>query len=157
RVEITTIGAGTVPNMLPEELSANLDIRFPPNIKKEVILSIVDRLKESFLSRFRQKDKDLSISITVKSAIDGIRCSTNNELCRALSESILEVIGEKPVFVKKTGSTFMNNIGNHFKVPIVTYGPGVPALEHTRDEHVAKSEFLNSIIIIERCIKKLMG
>ena len=54
---------------------------------------------------------------------------------RAFLKSIREHSLE-PRFKLKTGTSDMNILGNHFKCPIVAYGPGDSSLDHTPEEHI---------------------
>ena len=57
--------------------------------------------------------------------------------------------GGRPRFIRKTGTSDMNVVGPVWKCPIVAYGPGDSALDHTPDEHIRIDEFLASIRILE--------
>ncbi|MFX0100741.1 MAG: M20/M25/M40 family metallo-hydrolase [Candidatus Hodarchaeota archaeon] len=157
RATITTINSDNIPNMLPEEVNADVDIRIPPTIKETVILDIIDELVEKLDEKYKKMDPRYNFEFIIKSVANGIRVQTNNDLCKDLSDSVEEVIGEKTKFVKKTGTCFMNNIGNYFSCPIVTYGPGDPSLEHTKGEFIPKKEFIASVEILEKTIEKLMS
>jgi len=49
----------------------------------------------------------------------------------------------------------MNILGKAMVLPIVTYGPGDSHLDHTLDEHIVISEYLDSIQIFKETILKL--
>jgi LysW-gamma-L-lysine carboxypeptidase len=155
RATITTLNAGSIPNMLPAEAKADIDIRFPPAIKKETIIETAMAIKDDIVTKYRAQDPGFTLDITVKSKIDAIRVSQDNEACERLAGCIEMAGGEKATFVKKTGTTFMNHIGTFFGCPIVTYGPGDPALEHTPVEKVSKREYLRTIDVLETFILQM--
>jgi LysW-gamma-L-lysine carboxypeptidase len=156
RATITTIHAGSIPNMLPEGATADVDVRFPPGIKKKQIIETANQIKDGIVKRYKAIDTAFSMSIEVKSSIDAIRVSQDNTVCEALAACIESASGgEKPSFVKKTGTTFMNHIGSFFGCPVVTYGPGDPALEHTPGEKVFKKEYLQAIDVLEAVISRV--
>ncbi len=157
KATITTIHAGSVPNMLPGEAIADIDIRFPPGIRKETVIGIVEKTKKEIVNKHVNLDRSLVISITIKSSIDAIRVPTTGPLGTSITRAIKETTGIDATFVKKTGTTFMNHIGNHLKVPILTFGPGDPALEHTEGEFVKKQDFLQAIDILEKTVKSLLS
>ena len=49
----------------------------------------------------------------------------------------------------------MNVLGNALKIPVVTYGPGDSRLDHTPNEHIDIQEYLNSIEVLKKAVKKL--
>ena len=49
----------------------------------------------------------------------------------------------------------MNILGKALNMPIVTYGPGDSHLDHTLDEHIEISEYLNSIEVYKETLVKL--
>jgi [amino group carrier protein]-lysine/ornithine hydrolase len=156
RATITTIHAGSIPNMLPEGATADVDVRFPPAIKKEQVIEMANQIKDDLVKKYKIVDPSFSMSLEVKSSIDAIRVDQDNAACEMLAACIeSEGAGEKPTFVKKTGTTFMNHIGAFFGCPVVTYGPGDPGLEHTPGEKVLKKEFLQAVDILEGFITRM--
>jgi LysW-gamma-L-lysine carboxypeptidase len=73
-------------------------------------------------------------------------------LVRALSLSIIDVRKKSPILVRKTGTGDMNILGNTFKIPVVTYGPGDPHSSHTVDERIEIKEYLASIEVFGRAL-----
>jgi LysW-gamma-L-lysine carboxypeptidase len=49
----------------------------------------------------------------------------------------------------------MNILGKAMNMPIVTYGPGDSHLDHTVEEHIVISEYLNAIEVYKETILKL--
>ncbi|MHA1794030.1 MAG: M20/M25/M40 family metallo-hydrolase [Promethearchaeota archaeon] len=146
---ITTIHSGNIPNVLPKELTADIDIRFPPNIDKIIIKDYILKLTSELKEINAPKDKRFDINIEIKSLVNGVRTKTDNELNKTIARSIKNIIKNEPVLVKKTGTTFMNQIWEFYKCPTITFGPGDPSLEHTINEKISIKEYLNSIKILE--------
>ena len=46
----------------------------------------------------------------------------------------------------------MNILGNAYKIPVVTYGPGNPHTSHTVDERVQIDEYVSSIDVFIRAL-----
>jgi [amino group carrier protein]-lysine/ornithine hydrolase len=46
----------------------------------------------------------------------------------------------------------MNVVGPVWQCPIVAYGPGDAALDHTPGEHIALSEYAQGIAVLERVL-----
>lgn len=92
---------------------------------------------------------------TVLGAEPAHRASKSGPLVRALLASIREAGGD-PTFVLKTGTSDMNVVGPHWPdTPIVAYGPGDSALDHTPHEHVDLREYLRSVDVLEGALRRL--
>jgi LysW-gamma-L-lysine carboxypeptidase len=55
----------------------------------------------------------------------------------------------QPGFLVKTGTSDMNVVGPLWRCPILAYGPGDSALDHTPDEHVSMDEYWRAISVME--------
>ncbi|GAA5337121.1 [LysW]-lysine hydrolase [Thermus antranikianii] len=75
-------------------------------------------------------------------------------LTRALRQGIRKA-GGKPVFKLKTGTSDMNVLAPHWKVPMVAYGPGDSTLDHTPHEHIEVEEFLKGIEVLKEALEAL--
>lgn len=75
-------------------------------------------------------------------------------LTRALRQGIRKA-GGKPVFKLKTGTSDMNVLAPHWQVPMVAYGPGDSALDHTPYEHIEVDEFLKGIEALREALEAL--
>jgi LysW-gamma-L-lysine carboxypeptidase len=59
---------------------------------------------------------------------------------------------EKLGFVLKTGTSDMNVVGPAWQCPIVAYGPGDSALDHTPNEHLPLDEYWKAVKVIEQTL-----
>ena len=64
-------------------------------------------------------------------------------------------LGGKPRFVHKTGTSDMNVVAPIWNCPILAYGPGDSALDHTPDEHIDLDEYAQSIEVLTQALGKL--
>ena len=78
----------------------------------------------------------------------------DNLLSRAFRRAIRQH-GARPRFVTKTGTSDMNLVAPVWNCPIVAYGPGDSALDHTPDEHVDLDEYLLAIEVLVTMIESL--
>ena len=60
--------------------------------------------------------------------------------------------GMQPGFKRKTGTADMNVVAPVWRCPILAYGPGNAALDHTPDEHIALSEYFHGIAVLEQVL-----
>ena len=78
----------------------------------------------------------------------------DNALSRTFRRAI-RAHGERPRFVTKTGTSDMNLVAPVWNCPIVAYGPGDSALDHTPDEHIDLDEYLRAIKVLVAVIGSL--
>lgn len=74
---------------------------------------------------------------------------------RALTAAIRRA-GARPRLVLKTGTSDMNVVGPAWGCPIVAYGPGDSALDHTPGEHILITEYLSAICVLRGALASLM-
>jgi LysW-gamma-L-lysine carboxypeptidase len=141
-ITLTTINAGELGNSTPCKCNADIDIRIPPSID---IKEFSDKIKQVKINV--EKDFGVNLDLIFESQIKGVETNTNSPLINALRWAIFKVSGTKGKLLKKTGTTFMNSIEDHYKIPTIVYGPGDPRLEHTQDEKISKEEYFTSIQI----------
>lgn len=64
--------------------------------------------------------------------------------------------GISPAFKLKTGTSDMNVVGPLWNCPILAYGPGDAALDHTPNEHTELAEYHQAASILERALAELV-
>jgi len=94
--------------------------------------------------------------ITFSSEEPPFRADKNNPLVRAFLSAIRDGRG-KPAFALKTGTADMNVVGPVWGCPIVAYGPGDSALDHTPNEHLGLAEYERAIEVLERALRTICG
>ena len=60
-----------------------------------------------------------------------------------------------PAFKLKTGTSDMNVVGPVWNCPILAYGPGDAALDHTPNEHITLSEYHQGIAVLAHVLVEL--
>jgi len=83
------------------------------------------------------------------------RAKKSTLLVRAFLKAI-RAKGGKPRFVVKTGTSDMNVVAPVWQVPILAYGPGDSSLDHTPQEHIDLTEYLQAITVLQAALGKLM-
>jgi LysW-gamma-L-lysine carboxypeptidase len=84
-------------------------------------------------------------------AIEAARDSTLSRAFRAA----IRAHGGQPAFVHKTGTSDMNIVGRIWNCPILAYGPGNSALDHTPDEQVDLDEYLRAVSVLIAVLERL--
>ena len=81
------------------------------------------------------------------------RGDRNNALVRSFLAGLRTVdASQKLGFVLKTGTSDMNVVGPQWQCPIVAYGPGDSALDHTPNEHLPIDEYWRAVQVIEQTL-----
>lgn len=63
--------------------------------------------------------------------------------------------GGRPRFKVKTGTSDMNVVAPHWRVPVLAYGPGDSALDHRPDEHLELAEYERAIGVLADALERL--
>ena len=59
----------------------------------------------------------------------------------------------QPSFVLKTGTSDMNVVGPLWRCPVIAYGPGDSALDHTPDEHLLLDDYWRAVAVTEAALR----
>jgi [amino group carrier protein]-lysine/ornithine hydrolase len=82
------------------------------------------------------------------------RGDRHNDLVRSFLSAIRETDPAiQPAFVMKTGTSDMNVVGPIWRCPIVAYGPGDSALDHTPHEHLSLDEYWRAIGVLGTALR----
>jgi len=82
------------------------------------------------------------------------RGDRQNALVRSFLSAIRSVdAGVQPGFLVKTGTSDMNVVGPLWQCPIVAYGPGDSALDHTPDEHLSLDEYCRAVDVLDAALR----
>ena len=82
------------------------------------------------------------------------RAERNNVLVRSFLSAIRGADATvQPNFVFKTGTSDLNVVGPIWRCPIVAYGPGDSALDHTPNEHLSLDEYWRAIAVVEAMLR----
>ena len=117
-----------------------IGLRLPPGIDPAVL---GERMPDANGARVAARGPE--------SAFTGDR---NSELSRLFRRAI-RAAGGVPRFVYKTGTSDMNVVGPVWNCPILAYGPGDSALDHTPHEHIDLDEYLRAIEVLTRVLESI--
>jgi len=98
---------------------------------------------------------DHDVHLTFGGGEPAYRAEKNTPLVRAFLRAIRAQNG-KPGFVVKTGTSDMNVVGPVWRVPIIAYGAGDSALDHTPEEHIVIAEWARSVAVLADALNHLM-
>lgn len=83
-----------------------------------------------------------------------VRLGKSNALVKAFLRSIRKH-GGSPKFKVKTGTADMNVVAPHWPCPMLAYGPGDSALDHTPEEHIKIAEYARAVDVLELVLRLL--
>jgi len=144
---LTEISGGSSHNVTPQKCKITIDMRIPTITTCQNVLDIVDDV----ITR-TAREKGVKATYRIEDKTDPFEADHSSPLVRALSLGILDVRKQRPTLLRKTGTGDMNVLGNTFKIPVVTYGPGDPHASHTADERVNVDEYVSSIEVFGRAL-----
>jgi len=149
-VTITEIKGGISHNVTPKECETTFDIRIPVDMNckstEQKIATLVKEIAEK---------REVEAFYSILDETEPFEASHNSPLVRAFTLGIIEVEHSRPTLIRKTGTGDMNVLGNQWKIPVVTYGPGDPHEAHTIDEKVSIDEYLRGIEILKKTLQHL--
>lgn len=137
---------------LYDEVEATLGFRLPPGVQPETI--------RAHLTAERG-----AADLTFSGAEDAVRTGKNNPLVRAFLAAIRDQ-GATPAFKVKTGTSDMNVVAAEpaaaepaaaWTCPMLAYGPGDSALDHTPHEHVDLREYGRAIAVLTATLRALLA
>jgi [amino group carrier protein]-lysine/ornithine hydrolase len=137
---LTEISGGSSHNVTPQKCKITVDIRIPTtNTSRKIQELVASIVKEVSIK------KNVRATYRVEDMTEPFEADHTSPLVRALSLSIIDVCRKRPILLRKTGTGDMNILGNAFRIPVVTYGPGDPHSSHTVDERISIAEYISSI------------
>lgn len=117
-----------------------IGLRLPPDLSPRTIK--------------RQLPPSNGASVTARGAESAYTGDRNSVLSRLFRRAI-RAAGGVPRFLYKTGTSDMNVVGPGWNCPILAYGPGDSALDHTPDEHIDLDEYLQAINVLASVLDSL--
>jgi len=136
-----------------------ISFRVPPALSPSQLVEMVQQWVTSDGAVLPEhttcNDRDhAGVSITFSGAEVAFCADKNTPLVRSLLRAIRQM-GGTPRFVYKTGTSDMNVVGPVWDVPIVAYGPGDSALDHTPAERIHLGEYLRAIKVLREALAAL--
>jgi len=140
RLDATLQAINTRENGAYGEASLTAGFRLPPTLTPAEVEAVL------------QPDDDATVS--ARGQEFAFVSDRDNALSRAMRGAIRSN-GGSPRFVYKTGTSDMNVVGPVWQCPIVAYGPGDSALDHTPDEHIDLDEYLQAVQVLSEALSRL--
>ena len=148
---IRRIEGGEIGSIVPPRCEIQIDIRIPPT---QTVTQLRDEIFE-LVDDYMAQNPAVKVVAEVEDYSEPYVADRRSLLVRALSQAIWKVRGAQVKLVNKTGTGDMNVFGSSMRMPVVTYGPGDPHLDHTPYEHINLRDYLEGIRVLKEAIRRL--
>lgn len=148
---ITSINGGDVSSTVPSKCDIRIDIRMPPGQNPQQVFEIIKKL----VKQYKTDNPKVSVELEVEDTCEPYESYPKSTLVRSLSWAIRRVRSKQVTLLRKTGTGDMNLLGSAMRIPIVTYGPGNSHLDHTPNEFIEIKEYIDSVEVYHKTLKKL--
>jgi [amino group carrier protein]-lysine/ornithine hydrolase len=148
---LTRISGGKATSLIPFEVEMFIDIRVPPQFTTEQVIHNT----QNVITQYQAANPKVNVKSSIEDTVEPFEVNKSSPLVHALSASVRKVLNKPATLLRKTGTGDMNILGKAMNLPIVTYGPGDSRLDHTLDEHIVISEYLDSIRVFKETLLKL--
>lgn len=128
----------TTADGLEDTATLSIGLRLPPGLNVDELLATIRKLAGNAV-------------ITVDGLQHGYRTTPRSKLVPPFLRTIRSE-GGTPQFTLKLGTSDMNVVGPVWGCPIVAYGPGDSALDHTPDERIELDEYLRAVRILSQVL-----
>ena len=130
---------------LAQRANATLSYRLPPALTPDMVEKTVVRIVEKVPG---------TAQCTFLGAETAYRGDKDTPLTRAFRVAIRQHGGE-PRFKVKTGTADMNVVAPQWAVPMLAYGPGDSALDHTPDENLPLQDYQKAVAVLATALARL--
>jgi len=149
---LTQMTGGGTSTVVPPESELHMDIRVPPGITPD---RIVKEVRQLIAESEATHKANYELSVVDQSL--PYEADKNSPLVRSYLWAVRKVRRTQVKLLRKTGSSDMNLLQLKRTMPMIAYGAGDSHLDHTEDEKIDLTEFLDSIDVCEQAIRKLFG
>jgi acetylornithine deacetylase/succinyl-diaminopimelate desuccinylase-like protein len=144
-IAITSFQAGEAANIIPDEASATLDIRFPPNESKTKLIAKIKKLAKVESQKWKVPHFHFEILADLPSS----EPEENSDFVKLAKNSIQKVSLKKAKLIGMPAFTFAGLLRKQ-KIPTIAFGPGELEECHRANEKIKKTEVIEfTEILIE--------
>jgi LysW-gamma-L-lysine carboxypeptidase len=145
------IEGGKNTGKVPDKCKMIIEFRIPPGV---TVASLMDIINDGVI-KHGVNNPEINTSFNALDSVEPYQSNLRSNLVRAFTRAIYQ-LRKKPVkLVKKAGTGDMNYYGPAVDIPVLTYGPGDPHLDHTSEEHLIIEDYLTSITVLKETLRNL--
>jgi LysW-gamma-L-lysine carboxypeptidase len=142
---------GRATSVVPFEAEMNLDVRVPIQFSTDQVFEQIQKI----MTKYQAANPKVSVKATVLDTVEPFEVNKASPLVHILASSVRKVLNKPATLLHKTGTGDMNILGKAMNLPIVTYGPGDSHLDHTLEENIEVTEYLDAISVYKETLLKL--
>ncbi len=144
-IQLALQSINTESDGMTQSCKASFGFRLPPAYPPERVMELIQPILSNY-----------DVTVEPTGMEQPYRGPKDTELTRAFRVAIREH-GGKPRFKVKTGTSDMNVVMPHWDVPVLAYGPGDSALDHTPHEHLELAEYEKAIAVFKTALLRLQN
>jgi LysW-gamma-L-lysine carboxypeptidase len=148
---LVKVAGGRATSVVPFEAEMNLDVRVPIQFTTAQVFEQIEKI----IAKYQAANPKVAVKATVLDTVEPFEVNKASPIVHIVSSSVRKVLNKPATLLRKTGTGDMNILGKAMNLPIVTYGPGDSHLDHTLDEHINISEYLNAIQVYKETLLRL--
>jgi len=133
-INLGTINGGEAPNIVPDECTARIDIRYLPSQKAEAIISDVRRM----LAAVERRNRKAKFRLEVIDDQKPVEVDGDNGLVRSIRKNVRAVTKHDAELIGIAGTTLVKPLAAK-DIKAVGFSPG-EGLAHTSNENISVSE-----------------
>ena len=132
---------GTRHDGMSDEAWLSIGIRLPPGLDTHWLRETLHELTAPG-------------ELTIHGMQEGYRSEKRTPLVPPFLRAIRAAGGE-PRFTVKLGTSDMSVVGPRWRCPILAYGPGDAALDHTPEERIVLAQYLRAVTVLTSVLEAL--
>ncbi len=153
-LNIGTIGGGVGPNVVPDRCRASLDMRLPPGVSADEMLSEI----HAAIRRAQARRPGLDARVHSSSSRVAVACSPSERLVVLALEICWEQLGLRQQALPTPGyATDASVLCSSPAIPFVIIGPGREDLAHEPDEYIDIEDYLRAIPLYCALVERFLG
>lgn len=148
RLDVRLEGMAAAPgDGLVEVARLRIGYRIPPGLAS-------DAVERELRAAAEAHDGEATVTVTRVGSEEPARTERTSELARAFARSIAEA-GGRAAFIAKSGTSDMNVLYPAWRCPMVAYGPGDSAYDHTPMERLRLDDHARAIEVLKGVLRRM--
>ncbi len=153
-LNIGTIHGGVGPNVVPDTCRASIDMRVPPGVSADAMLSEI----HAAIRRAQARRPGLEARVHATGSRVAVACSASERIVRLALDLCREQLGLRQEALPTPGyATDASVLCSDPPVPFVIIGPGREDLAHKPDEYIDIEDYLRAIPLYCALAERFLG